>query len=106
MPELNPVAWALIGLVMLVVVFEMVRLLRVSGTFTMGTAISVTGVADYFMTADFGTLLGAEAISLLMMVLGAFKGYTRWRTGEIVREAPAVIGTGDGTRTMTGTGAG
>ena len=96
MPELHPLVWALIFTVLLIVIFELVRIGKLSGTISIASGISVIGVLDYIDTLQLEVLLGEKSMALMMLVIGVVKGYSRWRTGGIVRDAPPIIGTGDG----------
>ena len=102
MPELHPLIWAAVGVVILVVIFELLRLLKMSGTFTLGGGISVAGLAAYATSLDLGQFIDPDQWALILLVLGAVKSYARWRTGEVFRPAPAIIGTGDGRTLGTG----
>ena len=106
MMELSPLAWAAIIGLLMIIAFELVRLGKLSGTFSIAGGVSIIGILDYIDTLNIEAFLGEESMALMMLVLGVVKGWARWRTGDIVREAPAVIGTGDGTTRSLGTGDG
>lgn len=96
MPELHPLLWALIFVLLLIVLFEIVRIGKLSGTISIASGISVVGLMDYLDTLNLSAFMGEKSLALMMLVLGIVKGYARWRTGEVVRPAPPVIGTGSG----------
>ena len=104
MIDLHPLAWACVFLVLLIALFELVRIGKMSGTITVSSGISVIGVLEYLDTLDLAVILGPKSIGLIMLVVGLFKGYARWRTGDVVRKAPPLIGTGDGRSLGTGNG--
>ena len=105
MPELHPLVWAVIFVVLLIAIFEIIRIGKLSGTISIAGGVSLIGVLDYIDTLNLTAFLGEKSLALMMLVLGVVKGYARWRTGEVVRPAPKVIGTGDGSRSL-GTGSG
>ncbi len=102
MIDLHPLIWAAIFVLLLIAIFELVRLGRVSGTFSLAGGISVVGILDYIGSLNITDFLGTEAVALMTLVMGVMKGYTRWRTGDVVRPAPNLIGTGHGgSRSLT-----
>lgn len=105
MSELHPLIWAVIFVALLVALFEVVRLGKQSGTILVNSGVSVVGVLNYLETLPLETFLGQKSMALMMLILSVINGYARWRTGDVRRPAPNLIGTGDGTRSL-GTGDG
>lgn len=104
MPELHPLIWALMATGILVAIFEMVRLLPFSGTFSVFSAGSVTSLAAYVAELDLSQFIEPKHFALVMLVTSVFGKYSRWRTGRVTGDGE-VRGTGDG-RLLRGTGTG
>ncbi len=105
MPDLHPLIWALIFVVLLIALFEVVRLGKLSGTISIAGGFSIVGLLDYVEALELTAFMGEKSLALMMLIFGIFKGYARWRTGDVVREAPHIMGSGDGSRSL-GTGDG
>lgn len=106
MPDFHPLVWAAIFTVLLIAAFELIRLGRLSGMITVNSSLTVLGFLDLINTLPLTVVLGEKSTSLVVIITGIVNWYGRARTGDIIRPAPNLIGTGDGSSRTLGTGDG
>lgn len=83
----SPLLVAFVVLIALVIIFEILRLLPFSGTMSASSiTMTLPGIVSYLSEIDLTAFISPADTALLLTVAGLFMKYTRWRTGDIVRD--------------------
>lgn len=92
MLELHPLIWVCGAVLVLVVLFELVRMLPFSGTLSVFSAGSVASLGAYVTELDLAQFIEPKNYALIMLVITLFGKYSRWRTAPLKRNVPKLLG--------------